>query len=259
MAFSSVSRNELTLTDRHAVVASGPPLPFTPRFTPLGGIVSVSPHTDQRTHEELLSETFGSVDWLSSTNDEYRFGKSDRELKGFSLYVPEHALPVSRAPVSWLETPPIPGNLRSVASKNFDAPPTEFRWVSPDGDVLLCTFREATDAHQELLRLRAAPDFDLVFTDGEYAGWLLAHPAAHLASPGEPPPEDEPPAGLVQALRAFFDLFVEPGIDRMQDGDPALLGELNALLTRLEALPEDPRVAVLRNRVTEFREDWYDD
>lgn len=259
MVFSSVSRTDLTLTDRHAVAASGPPLSFTPRFTPLGGIVSASPHTDQPTHEELLSKTFGSVDWLSSTNDEYRFGKSDRELKGLTLYVPEHAFPASRAPVSWLDTPPTPGNLRSLAAKNFDAPPTEFRWVSPDGTVLLCGYREATNAPRELLRLRVAPDLDLVFTDGEYAGWMLDHPAAHLASPGEPATEHEPPAGLVQALCVFFDLFVEPRIDRMQDGDSALLGELNALMTRLSVLPEDPRVVVLQNRVTQFREDWYAD
>jgi hypothetical protein len=258
MTFSADSRTELTLTENHTVAHSGAPLPFVPRFTPLGGMVSVSPHTDRRSHEALLSETFGSVDWLSSANDEYRFAKTDHELMGLTLYVPEHALPGPQVPVSWLSAPPIAGNLRSLHTGNFDMPPTELRWVSPDGELLMCAYSKTSNAPRDLLRLRVARDLDLVFTDGEYAGWMLGRPAAYLSRPNETPPEHEPPAGLVQALYVFFDLFVEPGIDRMQDGDPGLLVELDALLAQLAALPKDHRVAVLRDRVTEFREDWYE-
>ncbi|XUL87309.1 hypothetical protein ACQ86D_11925 [Streptomyces galilaeus] len=118
--------------------------------------------------------------------------------------------------------------------------------------------RRPVQRPRELLRLRVARDLDLVFADGSYAGWMLAHPAAHLARPGETPAEHEPSAGLVEALRVFFGLFVEPGIDRMQDGDPELLGELDALLAGLEPLTDDPRASVLRDRVTEFRENWFE-
>ncbi|MGH1555294.1 hypothetical protein ACRAWF_35985 [Streptomyces sp. L7] len=97
MGSTPAARTGLLLTDHHPVAVSGTPLPYRPRFTPLGGIVSVSPHTDQRSHESLLSETFGSVDWLSSANDEFRFGKADEELKGITLYVPDDAFPASRA------------------------------------------------------------------------------------------------------------------------------------------------------------------
>ncbi|MEV0739227.1 hypothetical protein AB0I51_25565 [Streptomyces sp. NPDC050549] len=258
MGSTPAARTDLLLTDRHPVAVSGAPLPYRPRFTPLGGIVSVSPHTDQRSHESLLSETFGSVDWLSSANDEFRFGKADEELKGVTLHVPDEAFAASRAPVTWLDAPPVEGGLRSLVPENFDAPPAGLRWTSPSGDLLLCAYDDASTAPRELLRLRVARDLDLVFADGSYAGWMLAHPAAHLARPGETPAEHEPSAELVQALRVFFGLFVEPGIDRMQDGDPELLGELDALLAGLEPLTGDPRGSVLRDRVAEFRENWFE-
>ncbi|WP_369187233.1 hypothetical protein [Streptomyces sp. R08] len=248
----------LLLPDRHPVAVSGVPLPHRPRFTPLGGIVSVSPHADQRGHEALLSETFGSVDWLSSANDEFRFGKADEELKGITLSVPDDAFPASRAPVSWLDTPPTEGSLRSLRPENFDAPPATLRWTAPGGDLLLCAYDTPSAAPRELLRLRVARDLDLVFADGSYAGWILAHPAAHLAHPGGTPAEHEPPAELIRAMGVFFDLFVEPKIDHMQDGDPELLGEIDALLTGLAPLADDPGASVLRDRVAEFRESWFE-
>jgi len=258
MGSTPAARTDLLLPDHHPVAVSGTPLPYGPRFTPLGGIVSVSPHTDQRSHESLLSETFGSVDWLSSANDEFRFGKADEELKGITLSVPDEAFPASRAPVSWLDAPPVEGSLRSLRPENFDAPPTDLRWTGPGGDLLLCAYDNPSTAPRELLRLRVARDLDLVFADGGYAGWILTHPAAHLAHPGETPAEHEPPVALVRAMSVFFDLFVEPGIDRMQDGDPELLGEIDALLAGLAPLAADPRASVLRDRVAEFRENWFE-
>ncbi|MGQ4429741.1 hypothetical protein ACN6K3_006163 [Streptomyces sp. SAS_260] len=88
------------------------------------------------------------------------------------------------------------------------------------------------------------------------AGTLVA--AAHLAHPGGTPAEHEPPAGLIRAMGVFFDLFVEPRIDHMQDGDQELLGEIDALLAELAPLADDPGASVLRDRVAEFRESWFE-
>ncbi|MCY0928740.1 hypothetical protein OTB20_21530 [Streptomyces sp. H27-H1] len=93
--------------------------------------------------------------------------------------------------------------------------------------------------------------------DGPYAGWILDRPADCVAETFE----DRTPGSAVEAFREalaeFLDLFVEPGIDMMQDGDPALLVRLGALLARLSALPADPRHDAMRTWILQVREDWY--
>lgn len=69
----------------------------------------------------------------------------------------------------------------------------------------------------------------------------------------------EAPDGLSIALRDYLILFSEPKIDMMQDGDTALLAELDALLDQLAALPADPRRTVIHDQVADLRENWYGD
>lgn len=73
--------------------------------------------------------------------------------------------------------------------------------------------------------------------------------------------EDRTPGSAVEAFREvlaeFLDLFAEAGIGMMQDGDPALLVRLEALLARLSALPADPRHDAMRRWILQVREDWY--
>ncbi|MFF1446650.1 hypothetical protein ACFVYF_00555 [Streptomyces sp. NPDC058274] len=252
-----ISRAELSLAGAHPVAISDVPLDAIPRYSLAGLFVTVSPHTDRQTHEELLAETFGSVDWLWSGDDEFRFGTDDQELKGFTLAVPEVGSPESWDPSSWLTTEPIRGSLRSLTSGTFDAKPTDMRWVSGTGEQLICASSDASPEPRDLLRLRVAPDMDFVFTGGTYAGWILNHPAAYLVHEWEPAPPYEEPVNLQHALRAYLSMFVEPKIGMMQDGDAGLLSELDSLLAQLETLPSDPRVTVIKNQLTDFRQDWY--
>lgn len=80
---------ELKFTDDLVVTTTNKSVSHPACYSLSGGVVTASPHTDQASHEVLLSETFGSVDWLWSADDEFRFGKTEGELRGLMLAVPE--------------------------------------------------------------------------------------------------------------------------------------------------------------------------
>ncbi|MEU5438761.1 hypothetical protein AB0G73_36260 [Streptomyces sp. NPDC020719] len=240
----------VTLTDR--------PLAHAPRYSLSGAYVTASPHTGQPSHEVLLSETFGSVDWLWSGDDEFRFDKGDRSLRGCTLTVPEEALE-GWDPHAWTDVPPTAGSMTALTEANFDAKPTSERWVSESGAHLVCAHRRPPAPVHDILRLRIAPDLDLVFADRAYVGWILNCPADHLVREWEPAPSAPAPASMASVLRNYLTTVIEPKIDRMQDGDPALLAELDTLLARIAALPADLRRDVLHDQVIDLRENWYGD
>ncbi|WP_331447517.1 hypothetical protein [Streptomyces xanthochromogenes] len=250
--------SRLALTDCLSVTVAGSPLAHSPGYSLPGGFVSVSPHTDQQTHESLLAETFGSVDWLWSGDDEIRFGKDDAMLRGFTLAVPECRAPDARDFTPWLSAPLAYGAFHSLSLENFDVRPTEIRWVDESAQHLICTFRDAEPGPHGLVRVRAAQSFDFVFASNAYIGWILTAPAEFLVREWEIPPPDRAPAGLAEALYTYLDTFVEPKIERMQDKDPTLLGQVDSLLTQLTLLPDDPRRDVIEEHVADFRSDWYE-
>ncbi|WP_406104650.1 hypothetical protein OG698_21000 [Streptomyces sp. NBC_01003] len=94
----------------------------------------------QRTRETLLSETIGSVDWLWSGDDEFRFAVVDRGLRGVIPAVPEASAADAESDRmrSRGRASHVPGNVREVDSRHFDARPTRVRWVSDTGDQTVC-------------------------------------------------------------------------------------------------------------------------
>ncbi|WP_405687139.1 hypothetical protein [Streptomyces sp. NBC_00057] len=250
---------ELKFTDDLVVTTTNKSVSHPACYSLSGGVVTASPHTDQASHEVLLSETFGSVDWLWSADDEFRFGKTEGELRGLMLAVPEEVPGEGGYPERWLQARPVLGGMQLSTRNNFDARRTDLRWISASGDLLLCFFADAPMASNDILRLRVAPHLDLVFADHVYTGWILENPANHLVHAWEPAPPGEAPDGLSIALRDYLILFSEPKIDMMQDGDTALLAELDALLDQLAALPADPRRTVIHDQVADLRENWYGD
>ncbi|MFF1477300.1 hypothetical protein ACFVYD_06935 [Streptomyces sp. NPDC058301] len=147
----------------------------------------------------------------------------------------------------------------ALTQANFDAKPTSLRWVSESGDHLVCAHRRPPAPVHDILRLRIAPDLDLVFANHTYAGWILNSPADHLVHEWEPAPSTPAPDSTASVLRNYLTTVIEPKIDRMQDGDPTLLGELDTLLAHIAALPADPRRDVLHDQVIDLRENWYGD
>lgn len=132
------------------------------------------------------------------------------------------------------------------------------RWVDESAQHLICTFRDVESGPHGLVRVRAAQGFDFVFASDVYIGWILTTPVDFLVREWELPPPDSAPAGLAEALYTYLDIFVEPKIDRMQDKDPTLLGEVDSLLTQLTLLPDDPRRHVIEEHVADLRADWYE-
>ncbi|PJN10068.1 hypothetical protein CG723_20340 [Streptomyces sp. CB01635] len=233
----------LILGNDCAVTVHEPPLPLTPRFSLSGEYVTVSPHTDQPTHETLLSETFGSVDWLWSGDDEFRFAAADRGLRGVILTVPETLATDAESDRmrSWGRAPRVPGNVRAVDSRHFDARPTRVRWVSETGDQVVCAYESgAGGASQDVLRLRSAPCFDLVFVDRALSGWILDRPADFLVQEWEYAPSRPAPDGVADVLRDCLGTFGEATIGRMQDGEAAAPEVLRSLRARAPTCRRTP-------------------
>lgn len=247
----------LKLSDGFPVATTSSPLPHRTRFSISGTYVAVSPHADQPSHERLLSETFGSVDWLWSGDDEFRFAKSGSALAGLVLQVPETESRVGLGP--WLNTDEQRGGLRALKPKNFAAPSTDVRWVSDDGTHLVCFHEALATRGREVIRLGVTSSLSLVFVDQIYCGWILQDPVDYLVQEWEYPPLDAAPDSLRVLLKDYLALIVEPKIDRMQDGDPELLEELQNLIERCSAHPDDPRRDVLRDQLIDLRENWYED
>ncbi|MEU6757345.1 hypothetical protein [Streptomyces sp. NPDC046685] len=114
--------------------------------------------------------------------------------------------------------------MRARTAEDFSARPMDVRWVAPGAKAIVCAYSASTSGTSGLRRLHVAPDFDLVAAaDGAYAGWILENPADCV----------------------------------VQDEDPALLARLESLLTRVSALPPDPRHDAMRRWVLQVRVDWY--
>jgi hypothetical protein len=220
--------------------------------------VSVGAATGPEEREQLLRCTFGSVDWLWSGDDEFRFDRSSRTLTSVTLRVPESATLPPRVARSWLGTEATPASLQALTPENFSVPPTAERWVSEEADWLVCALSTATSqAVESCRRLRIAASLDLVFQEGVYSGWILRDPAAHLVS-GFDAPSGRPATGaLKRAFKKYISFFAQDTYDLMADEDPATLNELAELEREILRLPEDTRSRALREQVTDQREKWY--
>ncbi|MEV6393619.1 hypothetical protein AB0M39_02370 [Streptomyces sp. NPDC051907] len=211
---------------------------------------------DQPSHERLRSETFGSIDWLWSGDDEFRFAKSDRALAGLVLKVPETESVLSFDP--WLNAHEQPGIIYALKPENFSAASTDIRQVSDDGTRLICAHQALATQAGEVRRLRINSSLAFVFVDQIYSGWILQDPVEYLVQEWEYSPIDVAPDSLRGLLKDYLTLIVEPKIDRMQDGDPELLTELENLIERCSAHPYDPRRDVLLDQAIDLRENWYE-
>lgn len=222
-------------------------------------IPAVSTHlaADRCAHERLLRETFGSVDWLWSGDDEFRFKKKDKSIVSLTLRIPEDGLLPAGDPHKWLAAPTKPGGLRVFTEENFSVPPATTRWVSEEADWLACSLHPTPVRETSIKRLRVANDLDLVFEDDVYAGWVLENPANYLTRGIAVSPKEPAPTPLRLAFRDYMSFFVQSTYDLMAEEDAGALKELEALLARTVNLPEDPRQKALVDQIEDQRERWY--
>jgi hypothetical protein len=244
----------LQITEGVRAEVCGEGIGHSPRYSTSGLFVTVGPHVDQESHERFLSDTFGSTDWLWSGDDEFRFDKKTRTLKGVMLSTPEEAATGDR--YSWINSPCIPGGLQAQRNANFDAGPMATRWVSADGSWMVCASKNEPRPESDFVRLRVADSLDLVFVDGLLAGWILESPANFLVRGWEDPPTGDCEAELSSALSDFLSILTEPNIEALQDGDPSVHSSLADLRHRLTSMQADSRRDVLVNQIDDLTTEW---
>ncbi|MEV4311358.1 hypothetical protein [Actinocrispum sp. NPDC049592] len=219
-------------------IVPGAQLDSAPRLSLSGMSLTIGPYAGPEEHEKHVLRTVGSGNWYFSEYDELRFDPVTGVLQSLQLHIPERNATSYSSPV----TPGVPGSLRLTSLSDFDHEPAALRCM--DSTRLACLY--TMDAIAD--RVTVAPGVDLLLTDGELAGWLVAEPERFIAEGG--------PSAEVRALLAeFFTLVAEPGIERMEAEDPAMLRALEELSGRVGTA--SPQRAALHDRLADLADFFY--
>ncbi|MQS39019.1 hypothetical protein FFZ77_26610 [Streptomyces katsurahamanus] len=244
-----------------SVETMGSPLGFSPRFDFSSLQVIVAGYTGPAEREQQLSHTFGSMQWLWSENEHFRFDQSSRELCSATFFVPPESAPAEvcrRAP----EGPPsLPSGLRAATSADFDLPQAGVVCCTSEATELRC-FRDlgALDGPLDA-RIGIAPDLDLLVREGAMVGWSLADPARYLTD-GFAAPEDGPPAPatrlrLAECLALVTSPLVYEVTDHDHDQESDAWRRLRATERALREQRDDRRRAdILHGVVSRLIEDY---
>lgn len=245
------------LTPQAPAVTTPHGLKPLPRYSPGGLFVTVSGFSSPQEREQAYAATKGSRDWLWSGDDDLRFHRTTGELDGVFFSVPEEVPPSAEPHAQWLVVRPVDGGLRMDPPIDFALPPAVTRWVSPSGKhIVCCNEANRTDTGAPRARLRIAGGFDLLFLDGLLAGWMLESPERWLVEAWETPARTDENPLLAELLRDYLTVVSLPRIDRLPDGDPALLADLSALARRAHAnAGTDPRYGILHRAANRLLED----
>ncbi|MFI7388274.1 hypothetical protein [Streptomyces sp. NPDC049813] len=238
------------------------PLRFTPRLDLPGQQLIVAGYTDARERDEQVADTFGSVQWLWSENDFFRFDKDRLELCSATFYLPPRAAPHGAKLCREAPVPSsAPAGLRAGEPTDFELPQaTVFRCAS-DGAELVCLRTPGLLARQPYAVIGIAPDVDLLIHDGALTGWRLSDPARWLTDGfARPfPPSDAIPAPSARTrhhLAECLRLTSAPVVDAVLDQDPAAWRDLLALQRAVHAQAEDrARADVLQSVLDRLVED----
>lgn len=213
------------------------------------------PYRSSPEYEPFVRNSVGSS---YDSGDELLFDAASGLLRSFILKVPEVG---SIDPVlvrAWLAVPRTLGLPAISRDTGFVIDPLDVRSLSADGQHLLVLGATPPEPSGGALRVAVHPDFDMLFSNGKYCGWVLHEPIAHLApvknEDGPRSPED---SELVELLRDYLALVIEPNVNRMQDHDPSIRTALEALLERARACrAPGPAAEAIAVRVAELL-DWF--
>lgn len=205
-------------------------LQWTPRLGVCGLSLMVGPYVGGDEHERHVLETLGSGNWYRSEYDEIRFSRRDEgRLESLWFHIPETNMESSHDLTAWKDTVPVPGGLRLREKVSFTLDPTDERWCSRNGEIIVCMRKSVHGLPKERLRLRVAPSVDLFIGDQRLFGWAVANPERFLTDSWSYLPEEAADGELGALLGEYFDIVTSQRVIQMEDKDPGVLEILKSL------------------------------
>jgi hypothetical protein len=194
--------------------------------------VNIGPWRASEGYGTHLAGTIGSS---YDSGDELRFDRQDRLLRSVLVTMPDqNAEEASER--EWLDVERHSGLLMLCSEAGFCLNPVDTRWFDESGKALVCLAEHAKSGRGARLRVSIARDFDLVFLDGRYCGWILLDPVSHLVPSQIGADDTTAPASsrVVALIREYLTIVADPNIEKMNDHDEGLLNALLVLRRRTQ-------------------------
>lgn len=230
-----------------------------PRWALRTNSLLIGPYHNGLEHEQHYLATRGSGDWHASEDDEFRFDTADSMLRSMWLHAGRRNLIETDFLSSWFEAPLSTGSLRLINQTHFSPAPVAHRLLDPQRQVLAGVHPAVACAAGEVIRLRVAPDCDLVFSDQNIAGWMLWNPTRYLTNGwADPVADGEPEAELTVLVRNYLELASEPNFAAMERKDPVCLKSMLDLRERVAKIDRpDAPANIVRESLDAVIEKFY--
>ena len=211
-------------------VIEGQNLPWIPSWYPKPGSILIAQHRNTEEYEREFIQTIGSGNGLYLEGEEFRFAKDSLLLQSIFFEPSEENMESNELVKRWLNLKSVKGTLRLVSPQSFRCEPDDYRWMSSDGKLLAAIQDVDWIESSDKFRLRVAQDFDLLFVEQKWCGWMLSNPARYLIEPNSPADSD---SELNSLAFEYVSLVSEPYIEQMDDKDPEILERLIGLRNKI--------------------------
>lgn len=232
-----------------------------PRWMFDGRKVFIGPYHSATERESHLGVTVGSMEWLWSDTEEFRFDRQSLTFVSAFLMLNDSTLQTPELLDPWFLAPPKVGVPKLVeAMKNVQIDPAPARWIDPQCQALTSALPLAFGEHiHQRLRLRVAPDLELFFADERYCGWSLRNPVRYIVNEWEEPFKEEVHEALAALVYDYMALVTYPYLDLMNEQDLEIRQRLIQLHERSRTLQSAaPRAAIVGDAVADKLDRFYD-
>ncbi len=195
------------------------------------GSIKVGPYVNGLEHEHHYLATIGSGNWYWSPN-EFRFNKSDLLLSSVGVYTGSINLLPNDSVFPSQET--IEGLLRLENAVGFRADMEVESWFEPNGKFLVTLVDQTLLESSDLIHLKVAPDFELLFHNNVLCGWALHDCCCYLTHTWQVDGKIEPDAAFIGLLIEYIQLTPHENFWKMLDGDSIFLQPLLDLKATVE-------------------------
>lgn len=236
----------------------GTVLPSNPRWGLRINSLVVGPYDSDETYEQHYLETIGSGDWYLAGNEEFRFDKTDNLLRSVWFHIPEVNIEEELIMV-WRDLPLVEGLLRLIPSQEVNPEMGDFRYFEPNGRLLACVTEAALKDSKHRLKLRIAREFDLLFADNQFCGWLLSNPTDYLVYLWDTPcPIKVEDNSIALLVREYLTLVAEPYIEQMEEAEPKIREQLEKLHNKIDLNHRAVnQCRIIHDAITDILEKFY--